>query len=271
MIGRIGWIGAAVIVLATFLVLGLVADAFVPAPQGPPLSSLSTTPRGVAAWASLLQRAGHPVSQLRTPIADAQLRVGTTLVVLAPAPLSTAEATRLHRFVTVGGRLVIGGPGARTYATFRALGSPAAVVGPGTSQGTLASARTLRVTGTAPLENRDLATGHNAEFALRLAGPADRPVAFAEAIHGFGPATGLAAFPSRWWVAIALLALAAGTFVLARGRRLGGPDPLPTQAPSPRAAYLEAMAATLRATAERGRLDELAGERALGKPGSRRP
>jgi hypothetical protein len=144
------------------------------------------------------------------------------------------------------------------------------VVGPGTSPGTLASARALQVSGTAPLENRDLATGTNAEFSLRLAGPADRPVVFAEAIHGFGPATGLAAFPRRWWVAIALLALAAGTFVLARGRRLGGPDPLPTEAPSPRAAYLEAMAATLRATADRDRLDELAGERALVQPRSRR-
>jgi hypothetical protein len=274
--GRVGWIGAGITVLGTFLVLGLVVQAFAPAPQGPPLSSLSTTPDGVAGWAALLQHAGHPVSQLRTPIADATLRPGATLVVLASAALSAADAARLERFVTAGGRLVIGGPGARTSSARRALGADgadgpgAAVVSPQTSPTTLAAARALRLAATAPLENRDLASADNAEFSLRLAGRASAPVAFAEAIHGFGPATGLAAFPEGWWVAIALLALAAGAFVLARGRRLGGPDPLPAQAPSPRAAYLEAMVATLRSTPERGRLDELAGERALAQRGSRR-
>jgi hypothetical protein len=268
--GRASPIGVGIAVVGTFLVLGLVAQAFAPAPQGPPLSSLSTTPDGVAGWAALLQRAGHPVSQLRTPIADAMLSPGTTLVVLAPAALSAADAARLARFVTSGGRLVIGGHGVRTSSAPRVLGPNAPVVGPQTSPETLAAGRALRLGVTAPLENRELATADNAEFSLRLAGPAGRPVAFAEAIHGFGPATGLAAFPDRWWVAIALLALAAGAFVLARGRRLGGPDPVPARAPSPRVAYLEAMVATLRRTAERGRLDELAGERAPARDGSRR-
>ena len=270
MSGRVGPIGAGIAVVGTFLVLGLVAQAFAPAPQGPPLSSLSTTPDGVAGWAALLQRAGHPVSQLRTPIADATLRPDTTLVVLAPAVLSAADAARLDRFVTSGGRLVIGGPGARTSSTDRVLGPDAPVIGPQTRPETLAAGRALRLGATAPLENRDLATADNAEFSLRLAGPVGRPVAFAEAIHGFGPATGLAAFPDRWWVAIALLALAAGAFVLARGRRLGGPDPLPAQVPSSRAAYLEAMVATLKSTADRGRLEELASERALAQHESRR-
>jgi len=265
--GRLGWVGAGVVVLATFLVLGLVADAFAPAPQGPPLSSLSTTPRGVAAWASLLGRAGHSVSQLRAPIAGAQLAPDTTLVVLTQSVLSTADATRLHRFVSAGGRLVIGGPGSRSYAGGAGPSTPVLMVTPMTSAARLASARALAVPATAPLENRGLATGANAAFSLRLAGAAGRPVAFAEAIHGFGPATGLAAFPSRWWVSIALLALAAGAFVLARGHRLGGPDPLPAQAPSPRSAYLDAMAATLRATAERGRLEDLARDRALAQTG----
>jgi hypothetical protein len=265
-----GWTGAVVTVLATFLMLGLLADAFAPAPQGPPLSSLSTTPRGVAAWASLLERAGHAVSQVRSPIADATLRPGTTLVVLAPAPLSAADSARLDRFVISGGRLVIGGSGARTYSPPRDLGRAALVATPQTSPATLAAGRALRLAGTASLENRELATADNAEFSLRLAGAAHRPVMFAEAIHGFGPASGLAAFPRRWWVAIALLSLAAGTFVLARGRRLGGPDPLPARPPSPRTAYLAAMAATLRATAERGRLDELARDRALSQSGGRR-
>jgi hypothetical protein len=270
--GRVGWIGAAVMVPATFLILGLVAEAVAPAPQGPALSSLSTTPAGVAAWATLLLRAGHPVGQLRTPIADARLRPGTTLVVLAAAPLATADVTRLTRFVTSGGRLVIGGPGARAAAPSGG-GIPvvaAPTVSPATRPATLAAGRALRLASTAPLENRHLATGNNAEFSLRLAGAAGRPVVFAEAIHGFGPATGLAAFPSRWWVAIALLAVAAGAFVLSRWRRLGGPDPLASRPPSPRTAYLDAMAATVRSTAGRDRLAELARERAAAQPGSRR-
>jgi hypothetical protein len=268
--GRVGWLGAGLMVVGTFLVLGLVAEAFAPAPQGPPLSSLATTPEGVAGWGALLQRAGYPVSQLRTPIADARLRPDTTLVVLAQAALSAADAARLRRFVTSGGRLVIGGPGVGSYAASSGPGPTAPVVSPGTSPGTLTAGRVLRLASTAPVENRDLAIAGNAEFSLRIAGPAGRPVTFAEAIHGFGPATGLAAFPSRWWVAIVLLALAAGAFVLARGRRLGGPDPLPVQALAPRTAYLEAMVATLRSTADRDRLGELAGQRALPNPRGRR-
>ena len=268
--GRVGWIGAGIMVVGTFLVLGLVAEAFSPAPQGPRLSSLSTTPEGVAGWAALLQRAGHPVSQLRTSIADARLRPGSTLVVLAPAPLAAPDVARLDRFVTSGGRLVIGGSGVGTGSTDGGLPPGTTVVSPASSPRTLAAGSALRLAGTGPLENRDLATAGNAEFSLRLAGAAGRPVAFAEAIHGFGPATGLAAFPGRWWVAIALLALSAGAFVLARGRRLGGPDPLPARAPSPRTAYLEAMVATLRATDERGRLEELAEARALAQYGSPR-
>jgi hypothetical protein len=258
------------VVLATFLVIGLVAEAFAPAPQGPPLSSFSTTPDGVAGWAALLQRAGHPVRQLRAPIAAASLDPGTTLVVLATAPLSTADMNRLTLFVTRGGRLVIGGPGARTYseALLRDPGATPAALGPGTSSRTIGAGQAFVLVSPAPLENRDLATGDNAELSLRLAGSVVRPVTFAESIHGFGPATGLAAFPRRWWVAVALLALAAGAFVLARGRRLGGPDQIPPVAPSPRSAYLEAMAVTLRRTAERGRLGELAGDRELRQPES---
>jgi hypothetical protein len=246
--GRVGWVGATIMVLAVFVILGLVAEAFVPAPQGPALSSLATTPQGVAAWASLLQRAGHPVSQLGTPIAQAKLRPGTTLVVLDASPLSAADGANLTRFVRSGGRLVIGGPGVPH------------VTAPGV----------VRLASTVPVQNRNLATGDNAELALRLVGSTDRPVLFAEAIHGYGPATGVAAFPSRWWVAIALLALAAGAFVLSRWRRLGGPDPLPSHTSSPRSAYLDAMAATVSSTAGRDRLAELARRNTVAPPGRSR-
>jgi len=257
---RMGWIGAGVTVLASFLMIGLIAGAFAPAPQGPPLSSFSTAPDGMAGWAALLQRAGHPVDQLRTPIATARLKPSITLVVLATTPLSSADALRLTRFVTQGGRLVIGGPGARTsFATFaRASGSVTAV-----TRRVVGAGQALLLPSSAQLENRDLGNGDSAVVSLRLAGSPAQRVVFAESIHGFGPATGLAAFPTRWWVAIGLLALAAGAFVLGRGRRLGGPDSLPTLAPAARSAYLEAMAVTLARTAESGRLGDLARERQL--------
>jgi hypothetical protein len=68
---------------------------------------------------------------------------------------------------------------------------------------------------------------------------------FAEELHGFGEATGLAAIPSRWWVAFAGLCLAWAAWGLARGRRLG-----PAQAPAPppippRAEYVDALARAL--------------------------
>ena len=51
-------------------------------PGGPTSSSYATGGDGLAAYASLLGRAGHPVSRLRTPLADARLDPRDTLVVL---------------------------------------------------------------------------------------------------------------------------------------------------------------------------------------------
>jgi hypothetical protein len=102
---------------ALLLVAGLVAFALVmeviarltPEPKGPPSSSYATTPAGLAAYASVLERAGHPVRQVRTPIAEREPRSGETLIVLDPDVLDSDEAEAIGAWVQAGGRLVAGG------------------------------------------------------------------------------------------------------------------------------------------------------------------
>jgi hypothetical protein len=99
-----------------------------------------------------------------------------------------------------------------------------------------------------PLENRGLAAADNAALGEALAGPAGRPVAFEEAVHGYGEGNGLAALPTRWkWTLLGLL-LAAFVAVAARARRLSAPDPRPAVGLPPRRAHVEALADALART-----------------------
>ncbi len=103
---------------AVFVGLGLVIaaiNALVPSQHGPPSSSYATTPGGLAAYAELLARAGHPVAQLRRPPAPGLLRPGRTVVVLDPDALLGAEGRALAAFVAAGGRLLTGGTNANAF------------------------------------------------------------------------------------------------------------------------------------------------------------
>ena len=75
-----------------------------------PSSSYSTGPTGLGAYAELLERFGHDVVRLRGEIDG--LDPAATVVVLDAPAVSEAEAGRLARFVSAGGRLVTGGFGA---------------------------------------------------------------------------------------------------------------------------------------------------------------
>jgi hypothetical protein len=99
-----------------------------------------------------------------------------------------------------------------------------------------------------PLQNRLLASADNAQFALDLAGARARGVVFVESVHGFGQSRGLAALPTSWRLAFALLALAGALWALARGRRLGPAEPEHVASQPPRAAYVEALALLLART-----------------------
>ncbi len=94
-----------------------------------------------------------------------------------------------------------------------------------------------------PLQNRLLGEADNAALALALSGPG--PLTFVESVHGYGPARGLAALPARFGWALIGLALAALVFMVARGRRLGPPEPERRDLPPPRRAYVDALAATM--------------------------
>jgi hypothetical protein len=99
--------------LALFALLEAIG-ALLPAPSGPRSSTYATATDGAAAYAELLQRAGHPVTRLRGRLEATPLDPRTTVVVLDPDVIVAPEATALKRFVTAGARLVIGArrPGA---------------------------------------------------------------------------------------------------------------------------------------------------------------
>jgi hypothetical protein len=100
-----------------------------------------------------------------------------------------------------------------------------------------------------PLQNRLLGDADNAALSLALS---DRgPLTFVESVHGYGPARGLAALPARFGWALIGLALAALVFMVARGRRLGPPEPERRDLPPPRRAYVDALAATMARGKER--------------------
>jgi hypothetical protein len=98
-----------VALLAGLVVLSAAVDAFVPSQHGPTSSSYATTPGGLAAYAELLARAGHPVTQLRRAPATGAFAPGETVVLLDPDVVLPAQGRALRAFVSAGGDLVTGG------------------------------------------------------------------------------------------------------------------------------------------------------------------
>jgi Domain of unknown function (DUF4350) len=96
------------VVVAGNLLLELVDEGTRP-PSGPRSSSYATAPHGLAAYADLLSRNGHPVSRLREPPAAAALDPDDTLIVLDPVGLREEDGRALEAFLEDGGRLVAGG------------------------------------------------------------------------------------------------------------------------------------------------------------------
>ena len=94
------------------LLLGLNAVAYVLASYlggagGTPWSSYSTGAEGLAAYAALLEREGHPVSAARRTPGDRAPDPSTTLVIVEPPLVPGADARALRAFLRRGGRLVL--------------------------------------------------------------------------------------------------------------------------------------------------------------------
>jgi hypothetical protein len=253
-------------------------------PGGPTSSSYATGPDGAAAYAELLRRFDRPVVQLRAAPAETDLDPASTLVLLDVGPIGRADARAVREFLRGGGRLVYGGrpsslsqlldeglrwsprPAGTAVAAPEAagLGRVRQVRSDGlgvwqaddgvlleSPAGALAVARevgageAVLLADASPLHNRLLAEADNAAFGLAAAGPAGRPVVFGESFHGYGPASGLDAIPSNWWLAFAGLGLAAVVLALARGRRLGPPELPGRELPPARVEFAEALAVQL--------------------------
>lgn len=101
----IGALGAVVLLN----IAGYLLDSASGARRGPESSSYTTSATGLAAYADLLARAGHPIQRLRAEVTEAPPHPDATLVLLDPGPATAAEARSLAAFVDDGGRLVTGG------------------------------------------------------------------------------------------------------------------------------------------------------------------
>jgi hypothetical protein len=286
------WIAIGAVV-GVILVLNLLATGLDRAvggnePSGVSGSSYSTANGGLAAYASLLGRFGHPVTRGRGPIATQPLDTASTVVVLDPTVVTREDAASLLQFVVAGGRLVIGGREPFYLHNLRdnpPTWRPEHVTEWPDVDGTLGGARRVLTAGTgvwsdpgsghtlvrhgdvalvtrepvgrgeivfvadpSALGNDFLGNADNAAFALALAGADGRPVVFAEGVHGFGRARGIRAIPGPWKAALLLLMLAALAFVWSRARRLGPPDRPARRLPPPRADYVDALSLTLERT-----------------------
>lgn len=253
-------------------------------PGGADGSSFATGSSGVAAWSELVARQGTAVERLRTPLGEATLPEGATVVLVDPALEPTAaDLQALAGHLDTGGRLVVVGrtgtdvaaaltgvdlgwttgggdeatvePGALGGAATLRLDGHGRFVTPGDADVLARDGEAAAVAAVGPIvavadlgvvSNRGLGEADNAAAALALAGPG--PVVFVEDLHGYGEASGLAALPVRWKQAGLALVGVALLGMWSVGRRLGPPERPRRDLPPPRRAYVDALAAAVSRT-----------------------
>jgi hypothetical protein len=209
------------------------------------LDPVSFSARDGRALRRFVQRGGR----LITGGADA----GWLVRVLPDAPEWSADAVRsAHRLAPLAelervNRVRTAGEGAWTRAATAlplfGSGRRSVVV-----LATIGRGRAFLLADASPLQNRLLDRADNAALGLGVAGAPTRPVVFLERYHGYGRASGLGAIPARWWFAFAGIGAAALAFMLARGRRLGPPEPEARELPPPRREYVDSLGGVLART-----------------------
>jgi hypothetical protein len=280
--------------LSAVVVLGLVLTALNARPEAAPPARdgwTSGEPGGVGGWAAVLAREGVRLRVRDVDPSDLQLLPGTTYLFGEDA-LDDADARRVAREARRGSHVVAVGRDAWRIARVLRLDAPGgeatgdavrvarepetAAVGAVARDGavwpsTPPRARPLLAVGERAVavavrvgrgrvvlvpdrgivENAGLVRADNAAFAVALAGRG-RVVA----LRPREEATAFGGVPARAVTVVLLLVLAAGAAMLSRGRRLGPPTE-PDEPPSPgRSAYVDALAALLARTPDRGRTAE---------------
>ena len=172
-------LGAVAALVAFALVLAIVSR-LAPEPNGPKSSSYATSPQGLAAYAAVLDRSGHPVRRVRRAIADEPPRDGETLVVLDPESLEPQEARAIGEWVRGGGRLVAGGDGDASWLDEVVDEPPEIAFSSSNRRRAL-----LPVTETVGVEEIESVGGgawDEVGSALPIVGPADAPLAVTAAV-----------------------------------------------------------------------------------------
>ena len=169
---------------------------------------------------------------------------GSESVLVAQPIVPVAELRGVRRVTSAGGGAWLqAGRSVPVLGDRRRSILDVAVVGRG---------RALLLADPSPLENGYLAEADNATLANALAGDPARPVVFFENYHGYGRGTGLSAIPGSWRFGLLLGALAALVFMLARIRRFGPPEAAGRPFAPSRREYVDALAASLARTRDRG-------------------
>jgi hypothetical protein len=167
---RILLVVIAAVVGFNLLLTGL--DRLTRDPSGPRSSSYATAPRGLAAYAGLLARNGHPVRRVRDTLGARTLRGTGTVVLLDPDDLLVEEARALSRFVRGGGRLIAGG----RFRLERLLGERAPTAGSETGRVVRVLAPTPETAGVRRVRTAGEGGWEDPAGLLPVLGPPDAPV-----------------------------------------------------------------------------------------------
>lgn len=268
---------AAGILAGLWLTTVLITNWADPTTSGSPGSSEVTTGGGLAAWHDILRELELPVSRSSQPPGEASFPRGAVLIAVAPgATYPASDTAAVRRFVEDGGRLITTPDIAAQLVEVAA--SSDATPGPGTPSAdveldgverlplgrtrvsspdgmplivdsvgrsavlvvTLADGDIVVMADWDLLDNDSIGDDDSAVLAVRLTD--GRPTVFDESLHAPDRRflDRFRGFPGLIWALFVAMALWVWS-----GRRVGPVTPADRSLPPPRAAYLEAVAASL--------------------------
>lgn len=121
---RVRTLRAIAIGLIALAIGATVVNEFTPHGGGTASSSYATASDGLAGYAALLMKSGHPVTRLRSSPSTARLDPASTVVMLDPGVVLQQDVTALRAFVRAGGRLVAGGQAPEAWLSELLAGAP---------------------------------------------------------------------------------------------------------------------------------------------------